>query len=1039
MNKQPVAINFSKGLDNKTDPYQVGAGLFLNLVNSVFDVIGRLTKRNGNGYLATLPNPASYITTFNGDLTAIGSTFQAYISGSKLWVNKGSMQPCSLSVLPLVKNSINQTQCDSAIADNGLICTVYTETNGSSSAYKYVIADSVTGQNVVQHTLIPGLTGTVTGSPRVFLLNNLFIIVFTNVISATSHLQYIAVSSINTSSVTTNQDIAANYVSATTVAWDGLVVNQNLYIAYNTTSGGQSVRVTYLSALQASTGAAPITPVTFATYKGTMFSVCADMTQSNVAIYVSFYRADTSLGYTVTLNVNLNTVHGPTQIIPFGAVANLATAAQNGVCTIFFESVNAYTFNAAIPANFIQAVTLTGTTVGTPYKVIRNVGLASKALIFNGVMYFLSTTVSTNGSGVTESYQPTYFLINGSTSIQTAPVIVSKLAYQNGGGYLRTGLPNYNLIGSSVYIPYLFKDLVTAVNKNTNVSSGSQVNGVYSQTGINLVDITIGSQGLDSAEIGSNLNVTGGFAWSYDGYSPVEQNFFLYPELDPSQDVGSGGGWATATTGGSLTAQVYFYQAVYEWSDNQGNAHKSATSVPIKCDISASMTSTNTITVNVPTIRQTYKINNPVKITLYRWSTAQQIYYQVTSVSAPKLNDLTVDFIAITDILSDASILGNENIYTNGGVVENTNAPATSLMALFDDRLWQVSSEDSNTLYFSKTVVQSDPVQMSNEFTYYAASGEASQGPTGPITAIAPMDDKLILFKANAIYYINGTGPNDLGTGSQYPNAPIFITATVGCSNQQSIVFTNNGLMFQSSKGIWLLSRGLSVEYIGAAVEKYNSINVNSAINVPGTNRVEFSLDSGATLIYDYFVGQWGTFSGAPAIASTIYQDLPTHINSGGVAFQETPDQYLDLGNPVLMSLQTGWISLAGLSGYQRAYYVYLLGTFISPHKLQVDLSYDFSPAPSQGVLITPRNYSLPFGGDPIYGDATPYGGPTSLEQWKIHIQRQTCQVIQISMQEIFDPSFGTVAGEGLTLTGFTCLAGFKKSGRPIGKQFSTG
>ena len=107
--KSNLNINFMQGLDLKNDPLQVQPGKFLALENSVFDKLGRLTKRNGYGFLpGTLNTDTTFLTTFNGNLTAVGSQLQAYSQGSEMWVTKGTVQPASLSVLPLIRSNVNQ-------------------------------------------------------------------------------------------------------------------------------------------------------------------------------------------------------------------------------------------------------------------------------------------------------------------------------------------------------------------------------------------------------------------------------------------------------------------------------------------------------------------------------------------------------------------------------------------------------------------------------------------------------------------------------------------------------------------------------------------------------------------------------------------------------------------------------------------------------------------------------------------------------------------------------------------------------------------
>jgi hypothetical protein len=1018
LQKTPININFQGGLDLKTDPYQVRAGKFESLVNSVFNKLGRLTKRNGFPFLTPLPNDtSSYLTTFNDDLQAIGTNLYAYSSGQDSWIEKGSTYPIRLSTQTLIRNSTNQRQCDSVTAPNGLMCTVYTDqTPGSlgTPQYKYCVADSVTGQNVISPTVL----SLATGAPKVFLLSNYFIIVFPISVS----LGWI---SISTTSLIVS---TGSPISSFAGVFDGVVANNFLYLAWNGASSSGIKMVQIASNLSIGNSIS-----VDAGHSATSISIAADTTQGTPILWVSYYNTSGTVGYTLARDSNLNLILVDTQIIatsgpldPGGSVLNITSAAQNGINTVFYEVDHNYSYDATIPTHFVDVNTITQAGgVGTPAVSARSIGLASKAFIIDGVIYYLATYQS--------PYQPTYFLMDGSTSTAENPIVVAKVAYGNGGGpyaagiaYLPYGLPSVTVSGITASVPYLYKDLIEAANKDTSVASGTQVAGVYSQTGINLVTFNFETTGIQSTEIASNLHLTGGFLWHYDGYNPVEHNFFLWPD---NVEVSSSG------TSGSMTAQKYYYQVTYEWTDNQGNAYRSAPSIPV----SVTLSSGTSVDVSIPYLRLTYKTANPVKIVVYRWSAAQQIYYQTTSITQPTLNSTTSDSVTINDKNSDATILGNNIIYTTGGTVENVNAPASSLMTLFDDRLWLIPSEDPNLLWFSKQVIESTPVEMSDLFTLYVAPsiGAQSNG-TGPSTAISAMDEKLIVFKKDAIYYINGSGPDNTGNNNQY-SQPIFITSTVGCDNPHSIAMIPSGLVFQSDKGIWLLGRDLSTQYIGAEVEAFNQYQVTSATAIPGTNQVRFSLNNGVMLMYDYFVNQWATFEGIPSVSSTIYQGFHTLVNKYGQVSQETPGMYLDGPNPVLQSIKTAWIQTAGLIGYQRAYFFYLLGTYLSPHKLQIEVAYDYNSSPIQSDLIVPPNYSLPYGEDPYFGSTTPFGGYGSIEYQRVFFEKQRCKAFQLSIAEVFDPSFGTIAGAGLTISGLTIMIGAKKAYAPIDAARSVG
>ena len=102
------------------------------------------------------------------------------------------------------------------------------------------------------------------------------------------------------------------------------------------------------------------------------------------------------------------------------------------------------------------------------------------------------------------------------------------------------------------------------------------------------------------------------------------------------------------------------------------------------------------------------------------------------------------------------------------------------------------------------------------------------------------MDEKLVIFKESAIFYLSGDGPNNLGQQDTFIK-PELVSSDIGCININSVVLTPDGLMFKSKKGIYLLSRSMQLAYIGANVEAFNDLKVSSAIVVPEENQVRFT------------------------------------------------------------------------------------------------------------------------------------------------------------------------------------------------------
>lgn len=1106
--EQTVIISFSQGLNTKTDPWQLPVGQFLSLENSVFQKGGLLSKRNGYGLLAGTPPTSSYVTTYNSNLIAVGATISAYSPTTNSWVSKGSLQPADINVLPLVRNNLTQTQTDAAVA-GGLVCAVFTQTyttgSGVTTNYLYTVQNKTTGQNIVRETALPSL-GTINGSSRVFVVGSQFVIVSPVNVTGTTFLQYVSIPLVSPTTISAAQNTYSEaYVPiSSNPGWDGTVTDNTLVLAYNTTAGGQGIHITTLTAAQIVANSASTVVKIFANaaYIGALVSVCVDTTVSPNVCYVSFWNNSTTNGYTCAVYLGLNTIttqFSPQQIITASSVVNLASAAQTSVCNVFSEVGSNYSYDSAIPSHHIKGVTVSQAgAVGTPGVIIRSVGLASKAFVSGGSVYFLAAFQS--------PFQPSFFLINGTLSTSALPKVTATLAYQNGGGYLALGLPGVTITSGVAQVSYLFKQSIQALNTLNNTQQTTS-GGIYSQLGINLASFTVGTTNITSVEIGQNLHLSGGYIGMFDGYYPVEHNFFLFPDsvectwladstVTPTGNTTNGSaviasvsstaavwpgmtitgtnipagatvlyktgstltistpatGTASGTTftiKGNLAAKpdaatntnAYYYQVTYEWTDMQGNAHKSAPSVAVGVTTTGAA-STGSITVNIPTLRLTSKIITPVKLVVYRWSVSTQVYNQVTSITAPVLNDTTIDSVAFVDVLPDAQVIGNNIIYTTGGVVANTPAPGSSIITSFDTRVWVVDAEDRNLLWVSKTVVEAVPVEFSALFTIFIAPNIGTVASSGPVTALAPMDDKLIVFKKNALFYIVGTGPDNLGStapgcplGNYSP--PTFITAVVGCVNQQSVVLTQDGLMFQSDKGIWLLNRSLQTTYIGAPVEAFNGSTVNSANVIPGTNYVLFTLSTGEALMYDYYYQQWGIFRGIPTTSSCIYNGLHTVLNSYGQIIQETPGVYLDVSNPVLLSFKTSWLNLASLQGYERFYELYLLAKYLSPHKLSVKVAYDYNDSVYHETLITPNNFSGATPGG--FGLPVPFGAPAQLEQWRVHAKQQLCQSFQLTLNEVYDPSYGVSPGAGFTMSGLNCKVGIKRARRPISAQSTMG
>lgn len=1171
LQKQQVAVNFQKGLDTKTDPWQVPIGNFLELENSVFTKQGQLQKRNGFDQIGQINDQnATNISTFNNELTVIGSNVYSYKQPLESFLNQGPFYSVEFSKLNLIADTYDQTQVDSVTSPNGLVCVVYYTATRTTAKWQFAILDNTSGQTVITiQTLTPN-AGTIfsSGYGKAFYFKGKFIIVFPVTNGGNTELQFVSIDS-TTLTVTPAVTITTNYNPSNVGTlnsknWDATVGTNHIVIGYNS-----SLNTFYVNTIYADLSV------------GLPTQIDATITATNVGAGYSsgvyyFAYADNNTGNAKVVGISLLTASPVATFVPQSwltaapiTVFNIGVVVQDTTINILYEWLApTYTyFPASYPAQtqysnqiYLQTCSTAGVMGPAPSApLIRGAGLASRPFLFADDFYFAICYSEGNGSTTNpiETNQACYFLVNSAGNILT------QFAYGNGSGYYYYNTPNVSVqqfsgnstqnsniisgildtsnlkVGQKIIsanfprnnnfitsidsisqitvsrpaiitgtttcylniieFAYLYANIIQPLGLPTPTSSTAAHYNTYASA---LAQIELYKEHVEMTELGKNLNISSGFLWGYDGAEVTENNFFIYPD---SVYV------APSLTTGKMVPDTYFYRVTYEWVDNQGNLFRSTPSVPfqftvypthnitgnttigspqiknlssisqlqiyqtvtgagipansyiVSIDSATQITINNNASataagvnltigavtsaaINVPTLRLSYK--SDVNIVVYRYSSLAPAYYQLgignTNDVFVTKNNPAVNFVTISDkraINNDYpngifGVVGNALLYTTGGVVENTGTPPCRGSTIFDGRLWIIDSENSN-IWYSKQVLQATPVEFSDLFTYYISPGQNFQGNSGKPTALSTLDDKLIIFKQNSMFYINGTGPDDTGTNSQY-SEPILITSTVGCANPSSIAIVPQGLICQSNKGIWLLGRDLSTSYIGAAVEEFtkNAV-VSSAQTIPGTNQVRFALNTGITVVYDYYYNQWSTFTGIPQIDSTIYDGLHTFIDNYGRIAQEKEGSYLDISNPVLMKFKTNWFALGGIQGFQRAYFLFLLGKYYSPHKLNVEFAYDFNEGFTQGTLITPDNYASVYGADPFFGSNEFFGGPSQVEKWRIMLTKQKCDSVQIKVSEVYDPSLGVQAGAGLTLSGMNFIIGVKKGYGPI-SQFNT-
>lgn len=991
LEKRNINISFAQGVDTKSDPKQVIPGKLLTLENAVFQKTNSLIKRNGYAALAQGSNTRGVgLSTFKDQLFMLsGQDGYNYRSGrvysptQQRWSQtKGYYEPVEVSRVSAGSCSgitAPYVTMDSCVSGN-LQFIVYTKaTSSTAENLFYAVRDLTTNAFLVQDQPISSVAMTNIGSYiKTVKLGNNFWIIFSATISGVTSLYYIYVSALGSlttpsspTTIVTAGTSAGNY--RTNSPFDAVVSNNILYLSYtdgstydlslktiNTSfSISATTTVSGMNALNGSTIAADSSG-------NLWFASCSTSTPNvKVTSYTANLAAQRFSSYTVeTSYTGRSTIVGimdPTVVGRFWIYWNDTAGA------------NEYTDPSAVNR---AAVDYTGSTVSTyagPGALLQNAAVYGKPYIYNNMIKLL---VICHDQYAAYSY----YIIDGTSAYCEAKLAAGAANPLRGNpvGMYEPTTANYNFI---------------AIEKNTD--SNGYILYAY--------NISYDHKPV-FAELANTLHITGGFLYAFDGANLCEHGFLVNPTQCTAADTGAG----------SVGAGTYYYQFTYEWVDAYGQLHISAPSTE-----SAALTvaASRAITLTIPCLNLTNRLDyggNKVYIGVYR-SSDGTIFYKnrYTGVNGAIVNNQFAATVTYVDSYSFATAYqGQPLLYTVGGEVENVDPGAVKYVATYNQRLIAIPSEAPSTWWYSKEITvgslgnAGSPVYFSDSFI--SVVDERSGG----INGVLQLDDKIVFFKRNNVFALSGNGPAPDGSGNDF-NPPQVIATDTGCIEGQSLVLGPSGIMFKSAKGIYLIDRSLSVSYIGAPVEAYNSVEVVSADLIYNLNQFRFGLSTGVALVYNYLFDQWSVFTNHAIVQACIYQNKYTFVKSSAVCWQENSGYYDDTDS-IIMKLTTSWLSFAELQGFQRVYKLMLLGEYKSSHQLQVKVYYDFVDTATQttsiGVFNTP-----------------PY-------MYRLFLSRQKCTSIKFTIEDT-----GVAVTESLEISAMAFEVGVKRGLNKLAATRSAG
>lgn len=1068
---QNISIPFAQGLDTKTDEKLVIPGKLIDLQNGIFTEGAKIRKRPGTTNLgnkdvdsgSNLTN-GDDVASFKDELIEFANDrLFSFNEGSDAWKNIGEISSYETITDTVIDNNHAQTQPDMftlqgvtvvAWEDDrgGVRATVLDELTGSH--YQTDISISTTGDrprvigtgdhifiwyretsnlryqrlNINVPTTIEAAT-TVKGdlnstNPHydVQTLQTALIVTYNDTSNEVHIFYWIPDDEILGTAalgfgdeVTLTGEEAENCLNITVLV--DAKPNSFPFIAYH--NGTNGVRTTGrnfdLTALFAPTTLEAVAQDNVDTFVDGDVNVGLDQIGLTTHSYVSNDRVQLTTsgtlpaGLALSTNyyiifVDANTVQLSLTFGP-GPAVDITAAAGGGTHTVTFQDNAIVNITGIETSNTVvtwwyEATRLTGLnhfirtntvndagSVGTAAEFIRGAGLALEAFLVGTNIYM--------GIAFDTTLQPTYFLITDSGTI------IGKWHQAQGGGVTtKAKLPRASSPSTN--------NFSFASIKKGRLSIEDSV--FFNLGGINKTNFEFSfNNEFDRDVLGKTLLAAGSMLYEYDGANIVENGFHVFPE-----DLTA----TSQTTGGFMVDGTYQFVATYEYMDAKGQRYISAPSSILTVAL-AGGGSTQQINVIVPTLRLTAKTF--VTIHLYSTEDALSLFNRVTSVSSPTFNSITSDTVTLNRTINDATLIGNELIYTTGGVLENIGPLPASIVIAHQNRMYIAGLEDPNEFQFSQPYIKGQGILFNDTLT------RRVEQEGGQITNLASMDDKLIAFKANRIYVQVGFGPNLTGLQSDY-SEPALITTDVGCTEPKSVVDMPLGIMFKSDKGIYLLTRSLDAVYIGADVEDFNNEIITSATLIDGVNEVRFTTQTGRALVYNYYFKQWSTFINYNAEGATLWKGDYVHVRTDAIIRKETPAIFTDNGQFYKLLLETAWIKLTGLQNYQRIRKMALLGEYRSEHKLTVSIFYDYEDFVRNTIIFNATTVIADevYGDDATYGDSEFYGGDSGdgVYQFRAHLPRQKCQAIKFQFED--DASTPNI-GESFSLSDLTLEVGMKR------------
>jgi len=494
--------------------------------------------------------------------------------------------------------------------------------------------------------------------------------------------------------------------------------------------------------------------------------------------------------------------------------------------------------------------------------------------------------------------------------------------------------------------------------------------------------------------------------------------------------------------GGVITNGTYQFVAVYKYKDASGDFFYSDISnilgynSPLILSSGSVTTWSFNLTVYVPLLTN----KKVVQVIIYMKKDSDefskcQSFFTDNAQNASQVGVYTIPIIQYIPLSSQSLSIPDRGLYATATFAAGGDYPTAPLTntvtaAIYEDRVYSITRDSLNSIIFSQTRLPSWGLEF-NQDIFYASVYDKRGVYEDKITGVISMDGRLLIFKERSILYIAGAGPSRANTSNDL-SSPQLITTDVGCISTKSIVLGPEGVMFLSDKGIYLLNRKLQVTYIGAAVERYNSNTITSAILLEKVNEIRFTTIDGELLVYNYYSQAWSWFTNMSAVAACVWKGSYMVLLTSGKVYKESlvHKKIVNglISTAIVQKISTPWVRIQAKQAWAKVYETMILGRYKTPHQVKVSFYYDYELYPSNVYILDPlasTDYNVVVRpSDASIESGAKYDG---VYQLLIDMVRKNCEAFRLEIEDIpLDVANNT--GESFALSNIEVTVGLKKN-----------